>query len=185
MMRFFKGVAALMVGALLIACDNNTPLMERVVKGDIKGVEAELAKGGDIEAHNNFRWTALTHAARLGDVAMVKLLIEKGANVNAIDDTSWSPLMRTAMKGHVEVAKLLLAHGADIHHVDNGQWTALHWAAQQDDSEMMRVLLDAGADINAQTRDGRTPRMVAQSEGHTDLVNLISRWMNNADGTKP
>lgn len=185
MKSVFKPVAALLMLGLLGGCDNNTPLMTKVLEQDTAAVEATLTAGGDIDARNSYGWTALTHAARLGHTDIMRLLIKNGADVNAVDDTSWSPLLRTAMKGHADAAQLLLEHGADITHKDNNGWTALHWAAQSDSSRIMKMLIEKGADLNATTEDGWTPRMVAQNEGNVELVNLINRWMKQAGTASP
>ena len=183
MKKFCKLVAALLLLGVLSGCDNNTLLMDRVLERDAKGVEAAISTTEDINARNNYGWTALTHAARLGDTEMMRLLIENGADVNAVDDTSWSPLLRAAMKGYPDAVELLLENGADIRHTDNNGWTALHWAAQSDSGKIMRMLIDRGADLNAVTEDGWNARMVAQNEGNVDLVNMINRWMKALGGS--
>ena len=59
-----KGLCVAALSVLLMACDNNTPLMEKVIEEDAAAVELMLAQGNDIEARNNYGWTALMHAAR-------------------------------------------------------------------------------------------------------------------------
>ncbi len=177
MKNFYGPMAVLCLLGALSGCDNNTLLMDRVLEGDVGGVEAAILSTDDINTRNNYGWTALTHAARLGNTELMRLLIENGADVNAVDDTSWSPLLRAAMKGYPDAVKLLLENGADIHHTDNNGWTALHWAAQSDSGKSMRMLIDYGADLNAITDDGWNPRMVAQNEGNAELTNMINRWM--------
>ena len=71
--------------ALVAACDKNTPLMDKVVAGDAAAVSALIAKGADVNARNNYGWTALSHAARAGNAELVKLLLAHGADVNARD----------------------------------------------------------------------------------------------------
>ena len=68
--------------ALLAACDKNTPLMEKVIADDPAAVSKLIKEGADVNAKNNYGWTALSHAARSGNAELVKLLLEHGADVN-------------------------------------------------------------------------------------------------------
>jgi hypothetical protein len=84
--------------ALVAACDKNTPLMDKVVAGDAAAVSALIAKGADVNASNNYGWTALSHAARAGNVELVKLLLAHGADVNARDQSGWTCCWSTARR---------------------------------------------------------------------------------------
>ena len=107
-MRRYTWIILVMACALLTACDNNTPLMKKVLKGDTAAVSALIAKGADVNARNSYGWTALSHAARIGNAELVKLLLVHGADVNTHDQSGWTPLMRAAMKGHTETVRVLL-----------------------------------------------------------------------------
>ena len=56
---------------------------------------------------------------------------------------------------------------------DNCRRTALHLAALSGVSRNIEILVEAGADVNAQTKDGRTPLMLANAAG-TPTEHLIA-----------
>jgi len=158
---------------LLAACDKNTPLMEKVIDKDAAGASKLIAEGADVNAKNNYGWTALSHAARIGNAELVKLLLDHGADINARDQSGWTPLMRAAMKGRTEVVKVLLDRGAKINLQEKDGWTALHWAASRDYPEVVKLLLDRGADYMLRTKDGMTPLMAAMKESNEGVAQLI------------
>ena len=41
--------------------------------------------------------------------------------------------------------------------------------------EVVRVLLEHGASVGAEDVDGRTPLRIALTEGHSDIVELLSK----------
>jgi ankyrin repeat protein len=160
--------------ALTAACDKNTPLMDKVVAGDTAAVSALIAKGADVNAKNNYGWTALSHAARAGNAELVKLLLAHGADVNARDGSGWTPLMRAAMKGHAEAVRVLLEHGAlvNVKEKDEG-WTALHWAAARGYEKVVKLLLSHGADYTLRTQNGLTPLMLAMRESNDKVAQVL------------
>lgn len=160
--------------ALLAGCDKNTPLMDKVVAGDRAAVSAMIAKGADVNARNNYGWTALSHAALIGNTELVKLLLAHGADVNAHDQSGWTPLMRAAMKGHAAVVKVLLQHGATVNDKEKNEgWTALHWAAARGHDKVVTLLLSHGADYTLRTQDGLTPLMLAMRESNDKVVQAL------------
>lgn len=161
--------------ALLAACDKNTPLMEKVIADDTAAASALIAQGADVNARNNYGWTALSHAARSKNAELVRLLLEHGADANARDESGWTPLMRAAMKGNVEAAQALLEHGASVNVQEKAGWTALHWAASQGHDKLVALLLSHGADPKLRTEDGWTPLMVAMKEGNEEVAQVLQR----------
>jgi ankyrin repeat protein len=161
---------------LVAACDKNTPLMDKVVAGDKAGVSALIAKGADVNARNNYGWTALSHAARAGNAELVKLLLAHGADVNARDQSGWTALMRAAMKGHVDVVRVLLEHGAAVNDQEKEEgWTALHWAAARGHDQVVALLLSHGADYKLRTNDGMTPLMLAMKENNDKVIQALQQ----------
>ena len=175
-MRCIAWVVLVSTCVLVAACDKNTPLMDKVVAGDTAAVEALIAKGTDVNAKNNYGWTALSHAARAGNAELVKLLLVHGADVNTRDQSGWTPLMRAAMKGHAETVRILLEHGAAVNDQEQGEdWTALHWAAARGHADVVALLLGHGADYNLRTQDGMTPLMLAIKESHEKVVQALEQ----------
>ena len=159
---------------LLTGCDGNTPLMKKVLHEDVEGTKTVLAQGVDINARNNYGWTALMHAARLGNSELTRILLEHGADINAQNEDGWTALMRAALKGDVATVKVLLDHGADVNiFADKSDTGALFWAAQRGHAEVVKVLLAAGADYTHVNSSGWTPMMAASYGGYNDIVQIL------------
>ena len=93
-----------------------------------------------------------------------------------------------------ELMKALLDRGVDTAVKCNAGMTPLHYAARFDEVEVTRLLLKAGADVGAASnqccaihgksntrccprhQQGKTPLMVAEILGHTDVENLITEY---------
>jgi hypothetical protein len=64
------------------------------------------------------------------------------------------------------------------------RWTALHQACYQGEWSTVEFLLRKGANTTVTTKDGETPRAVAQGRGHTACVKLLdnhtSVWLFDA-----
>ena len=86
-------------------------LLDAVLLGDAKKVQALLDQGASPEARNleNDR-TALFFAAEKGNAEIVKLLLAHGANIDAVEkEHRERPLSAAARRGHPEVVRLILA----------------------------------------------------------------------------
>ena len=161
---------------LLVACDNNTPLMKDVLDENADKVSQTLGQAVDVNATNRYGWTALMHAARLGNTTIMTLLLDHGADINMRDKSGWTALMRAAVKGHQDAVKLLLERGANTDIQDEEGYTALHWAAHRGHIVVVKQLLDAGANPNLKNRDGWTPMMVALQENEQDVATLLQPY---------
>ena len=82
--------------------------------GDISEVSSLLAQGVEINAKNQFGYTALYIAASGGYSNIVKLLLDHKADVNIKNgDHGYTASDIASTKGHAEVVKLLNDHGAE------------------------------------------------------------------------
>ena len=80
--------------------------------------------------------------------------------------------MHAAAYGSLEAMKILLDAGADVNAANDFHATALLWCAR--DGNKARFLIDHGADVNAQSKQGRTPLMLASvHDGGSDIVALM------------
>ncbi len=91
-------------------------------RGDLAGVEAELARDPSLaRASNETGDTALHGAAKSGHLQIVRTLVGAGANVNAVRGDGYRPVHCALMPNwffqvrtgaRTEIAELLLSHGA-------------------------------------------------------------------------
>ena len=68
-----RGLLFLLASAMLTACDNNTPMMKAVIDENNEAVTKMLGEGAEVDARNNYGWTALMHASRQGHVELMTL----------------------------------------------------------------------------------------------------------------
>ena len=84
------------------------------MKGDIAGIEAQLAKGVDVDAQDPLGSIPLALAALTGKSKAVEFLLEKGADVNAVNRKNETAIHGAAFLGRLEVIRILIDHEAGI-----------------------------------------------------------------------
>ncbi len=141
-------------------------------RGDIAGMEAELTKGVPIDLLAQDGLAPLHWSLMQDDASVMQYLIEHGSSVDVRSADGATPLMNAVEKDSVPKAVLLLDHGADPNAVDLRGFTSLHRAAELGYFKLARLLLERGAipDLQAQ---GHTPRSLAKSREHSDVVRLL------------
>lgn len=157
-----------------------TRLRRAVETEDIYAVQALLAKGADVNAHDVDDSSPLSVALRLnyGSVlltppvpAILDALLGKGVNVNDRDKGGQTLLMRAVGDGQAPALDWLLAHGADVKVRDKWRGaTALYYA---DDPRSIQTLVARGADINAQDAEGNTALMRRAMDGKPEAVRVL------------
>ncbi len=159
--------------ALADAKDKNQQLIEAAANDDVEEVTRLLQEGPDINAKDEFGWTALMRGVESGGLGVVKLLLEKGADVNARTGGGEPALMIAARRDALEVVRLLLENGANVNAKDKGGLTALMIAARRGHLGMVEFLLNSGADIQAKDESGWTALRWAATEGGMHAVRLL------------
>ena len=129
--------------------DGTTPLLHLVK--DAKTAALIIAKGGDLNATNDFGQTPLHH---IGDAKMAALLIDKGGDPNAEDEYGRTPLHTAVQQDRYEVAELLIEKGSDPKARNNYGKTPLHYVKN---AEMAALLIKKGSDPNARDDKDETP----------------------------
>src|SRR5690242_14171997 len=81
------------------------------------------------------------------------------ANVETRDARGATLLMHAAAYGTIESMRMLLDAGADVNAANDFNATALLWCAR--DAAKARLLIEHGANVNIQSKQGRTPLMLA------------------------
>jgi hypothetical protein len=88
------------------------PIHDAVMDGDRATLEQLLDEGADIDARDDFGYTALHIAVATGNIALAELLIERFADVNLGNELDVSPLTTATLSGYQGIARLLERSGA-------------------------------------------------------------------------
>ena len=81
--------------------------------GNLKGLEAALAAGADVNARDDKGWTALMYVVDKGYVLLVKPLLEAKADPDVRAPDGATALFMAAAHGHSEIIQPLMKAGAD------------------------------------------------------------------------
>src|SRR5436309_2789053 len=105
-------LAAFALGSSLSAADSNT-VVEKAKAGDLKAVQALVAKRADVNLPESDGTTALHWAVRRGDARMVDLLLRAGARAKTANRYGVTPLSLAAVNGDAATIDKLIKAGAD------------------------------------------------------------------------
>jgi hypothetical protein len=137
-----------------------------------------ITHGADVNAQDNYGYSALHRSGIWGHLSCAKLLVQNGADVNIQDSDNMTALIVSISDGHLSVAQYLLEHKADIHYriggeggeEDWGNWDALLSAMSTElgrgdllpgdvfavlccNTDAKNVCLDFGTNVTAIIRD--------------------------------
>lgn len=70
----------------------------------------------NVHLEDDFKWTALHHAAHAGQLSVVRALVDAGAKVNHESLTMATPLSRAIESSSLDVVNYLLARRANARH---------------------------------------------------------------------
>ncbi|KAI3097122.1 hypothetical protein CBS147333_9396 [Penicillium roqueforti] len=140
-------------------------------KGDSGVLRKLLRRGGDVNAVDGQRRTALHLAASNGHREAAELLLsQKSIDLAALDQTNGTPLHAAAMGGHLAVVDLLLHQNAPVNCKDNYRNTPLWYSTSSHrDDVTERLLTENDVDINTVGGGGR------YDEPSTSLYHLARR----------
>ncbi len=138
-------------------------------------VEELIKKGADINAVDEYGYTALMLAADNGHTDTAILEINNGAKYDAKYKTKYGStyLQFFAKIGLNEYIKELLNQGADINGKSKGNDTALKVASEMGHVETVRLLLVNGVDVNEKDNNGYTALKLAAMRGHAEVAKLL------------
>jgi ankyrin repeat protein len=148
-----------------------SPLGTAAYNGNLPIVKMLCDAGADLEVRDGINSTPLMDASRNAYLDVVTELIQRGANVNVVCDWGYgrTPLFVAAQWGRTDIMVELINAGADINYKNKKGYTALYNACMDKREDVAILLVKAGADLGGD-RQGRTPLMLAASDGLTRLV---------------
>ncbi|XP_028279304.1 ankyrin repeat domain-containing protein 2 isoform X2 [Parambassis ranga] len=143
--------------------------MNAASQGKVNVIDVYLADGGNPNAHDELKRTALHRASLEGHTAVVQMLLEKGADINLKDQLGSRAIHWACRGGSLDVVKALKSHGADL----NLYSTPLHVATRTGHTTIVEYLLSCGAKINCRDREGDTALHDAVRLSRYKIVKLL------------
>jgi len=146
-------------------------LAEAAQHGNVKKIDALIAKGVNVNGKGRYGETPLYAAFQVRNKKGFKVLLEHGANPNFIDDNGQTLMNDIAGYSSTYFIKLVLKHGGDPNLVAPRSGEApLFFAVAPDGKQNIPLLLRAGANLNMQDKDGNTALMMAATYNQYDAA---------------
>ncbi len=170
--RFFFMAAALAALLASAASAGGGRLLDSgwIQRASAERIQAEIARGADVNARNSDDETPLHWAAAYNSPAAVQTLIEAGADVNAREKHGDTPLHWAVSAGNPPAIRALIRGGADPSAANRELSTPLHWPVG---GEAAAILIGGGADIHAKAASGNTPLHSAARWDSPDAVSAL------------
>jgi ankyrin repeat protein len=145
------------------------------IEDTIKGLEASLRAGIDVNVQDEKNATALMYACTFenqkGDI--VKYLLDAGADINLEDENGFTALWYAISSSNNEAVDLLLTAGSNVNHQSKIGYTPLLYAVQSGHIEVIDKIISAGADINHQAGNSLTPLLMACTFHHDEIIEKL------------
>jgi ankyrin repeat protein len=169
----------LRAGARLDVADANgqTPLTYSVKPpARMECLEALLAAGAEVNAHDRWGSTALMQAAAGRNREAVRRLLAANADVNAraADDSTALMYAIYQAPSDTELVAILLAAKADVNASRKDGSTALMAAAYTGATPAAAALLQHGAKLDATDKQGKTALDYAKERDRAEVVRLLT-----------
>ncbi|XP_031637582.1 ankyrin-3-like, partial [Contarinia nasturtii] len=155
--------------------DNTKDLILEAISNDDENQTKTLIEQLNGNFYGSYDITWLAKAAQQCKPKVAKMLIENGVSVDITDEDNWPIITVASYYACEDVAKILIENGAYINARTGSGYSSLHLAAREGNAQIVKLLIKNGADVTM--RDfgyfERTPRVLAEMNGHWDVVNIL------------
>lgn len=154
-------------------------VMRAIDTNDMEKLKECIEQGNIHTIKDREGLTALNYAVFSGNVEAVALLLNTGMNPNNPDNSDVTPLFDAIFaNSHAkEMVDLFIMAGADVNHKScKLGCTPLMIAAFKGDAELVNQLLQAGADADIADKQGNTAVVIAENNGHTNVVEVFLNY---------
>jgi|GEM_PF-1251062 len=108
-------------------------------------VEFLLENGNNVNATDEFGYTALMTATDYNNIEIIKFLYDKGALIDTKDNRGMTALIIAVIKDNIEIIKYLLNIYAEVNIKDNYNFTALDYAEAYKNEKIINLLIEYDA----------------------------------------
>lgn len=145
---------------------------------------AQIALGADIDAQDEFGFTALIWAVRQDNLMLAQALLALRPELEITDAKGMTALLWAVRQRNPESVEALLQAGVNPRHENHNRASALHLAAAGGDAGILTSLLRRDVAHDSPDRWNDTPLTLAALGGHyTTMLILADRGANiNARG---
>uniref|UniRef100_A0A672IHG5 Ankyrin repeat domain 2 (stretch responsive muscle) n=1 Tax=Salarias fasciatus TaxID=181472 RepID=A0A672IHG5_SALFA len=154
-----------------IASANMSEFMNAASQGKVEVIHKYLSDGGNPNAHDELKRTALHRAALEGHTDILTLLI--GWEPPTVFQLGSRAIHWACRGGSLGVVEALKSHGADLNARDKLCSTPLHVATRTGHTAIVEYLLSCGAKINSRDREGDTALHDAVRLNRYKIVELL------------
>lgn len=157
-----------------------TPLHKAACSGNLECVKLLLAAGALLTSRDEEDSLPIHKAAYAGHAALLETLAPVDLDQSLwLDGQGCSPLHLAAASGNEETLRLCLNLCKDASSGVDG-WFVAHYAARNGNPKLVEVLSRQQL-LDTETRDGRTVRDIASSEGRKDFLAALSKVQSNTN----
>ena len=151
-----------------------SPLADLVEQGDIRGAQALLQSGANVNQPQNDGTTALLWAVYQVEEELVGTLLRREADPDIANNYGTAPLLEAARLGNLQLVNQLLDAGADPDISNPDGQTPLMLAALNGSVEIARALVNKGADVNAVEQwTGQSALIWAVARNHPEMAEFL------------
>lgn len=152
--------------------DLDQALIDAIKTDDKDKVEGLIEHKANVNAKNEYGYSALHSAVARGNAGLVDLLLKAGADVNDNDNFyGTSPLQWAVQLEEIpEITHILIKSGANVNAVDKHNQTPLYMAVGLKRVDIVKELLNAGANPSIKSKSGRSPIDAARTAEMRELL---------------
>jgi ankyrin repeat protein len=152
-----------------------TPLILAAEKGCETLARILVAKGAAISVASEINdKTALLAAVSGGHLSLADYLINQGADIKQKSMNGGTLLIASVAIGDFEEVRYFIEKGLGVNEPGSSGLRAMHIAANDRiDKRILEYLIEHGGDVSVKDGAGRTPLMLASSEGAIGAVTIL------------
>jgi ankyrin repeat protein len=154
---------------------------EAIVSGNKRRVIEYLKEHDLINSFSKDGFAPIALAVFFNQTELAKLLLSKGGdpNLNATNPSKVNALHAAVARGNIELCKLFLEQGANPNALQAQSVAPLHSAVHRNDLGMVKLLIKHGAQQDLKMDNGDTALIIAEREGHDQVINYFQQIRQN------